>query len=72
MKSIKYASRINGLEKSALRQLYDKAPVDSINLGLGEIQFPTPQIITDSAIDIIKKRNIRYTPNAGLPKLQKL
>ena len=71
MKSIKYASRINGLEKSALRQLYDKAPVDSINLGLGEIQFPTPQIITDSAIDIIKKRNIRYTPNAGLPKLQK-
>lgn len=70
MKPIKYANRINGLEKSALRQLFDKAPHDAINLGLGEIQFPTPKIITDAAIDIIKQGNISYTPNAGLPELQ--
>ncbi|NQT65436.1 MAG: pyridoxal phosphate-dependent aminotransferase, partial [FCB group bacterium] len=71
MKPIKYANRINGLEKSALRQLYDNSPPDSINLGLGEIQFPTPKVVTDRAIDIIKQGNIRYTPNAGLPELQK-
>ncbi|MDA3814406.1 MAG: pyridoxal phosphate-dependent aminotransferase, partial [Candidatus Cloacimonetes bacterium] len=71
MKPIKYASRINGLEKSTLRQLYDNSPPDSINLGLGEIQFLTPKVVTDRAIDIIKQGNIRYTPNAGLPELQK-
>ncbi|RLC55858.1 MAG: hypothetical protein DRH89_06845 [Candidatus Cloacimonadota bacterium] len=71
MKPIKYADRITGIEKSELRQLFDKAPPDSINLGLGEIQFPTPKIITERAIDIIRQRNIRYTPNAGLPELQK-
>ena len=71
MKPIKNANRIDGLEKSELRKLFDKAPKDSINLGLGEIQFATPKILTDKAIDIIKQKNIRYTPNAGLPDLQK-
>lgn len=71
MKLIKYANRITNIEKSELRQLFDKAPADTINLGLGEIQFPTPKIITESAINIIKNANIRYTPNAGLPELQK-
>ena len=71
MKPIKYADRIIDIEKSELRQLFDKAPPIAINLGLGEIQFPTPKIITDRAIDIIKHGNIRYTPNAGLPELQK-
>ena len=70
MKPIKYANRIDGLEKSELRKLFDKAPINSINLGLGEIQFATPKIITDKAIDVIKQNNIRYTPNAGLPDLQ--
>ncbi len=71
MKPIKYADRISGIEKSELRQLFDKASPTAINLGLGEIQFPTLKIITDRAIDIIKQGNIRYTPNAGLPELQK-
>ncbi|MCK5051270.1 MAG: pyridoxal phosphate-dependent aminotransferase [Candidatus Cloacimonetes bacterium] len=71
MKPIEYADRITSIEKSELRQLFDKAPADAINLGLGEIQFPTPKIITERAIDIIKQGNIRYTPNAGLPELQK-
>ena len=68
---VKYANRIEGIEKSELRQLFDKAPPDAINLGLGEIQFPTPRIISESAINIIKEEDIRYTPNAGLPELQK-
>ena len=71
MKPIKYADRIAGIEKSELRQLFDKAQTNAINLGLGEIQFPTPKIITERAIEIIKKGDISYTPNAGLPDLQK-
>ena len=72
MKPIKYANRISDIEKSELRQLFDRSPVDSINLGLGEIQFQTPKIIVESAIEIIREGNIRYTPNAGLPELQKV
>ena len=71
MKPIQYADRIAGIEKSELRQLFDKAPTNAINLGLGEIQFPTPKIITERANEIIKKGDISYTPNAGLPDLQK-
>ncbi len=71
MTPIEYADRISGIEKSELRKLIDKAPIDSINLGLGEILFPTPKIIIERAIEIIKQGNIRYTPNAGLPELQK-
>ena len=68
---LKYANRLTSIEKSELRQLFDKAPLDAINLGLGEIQFPTPTFITDRAIEIIKQGEIRYTPNAGLPEFQK-
>lgn len=71
MKPVKYADRITDIEKSELRQLFDKAPIDAINLGLGDIQLPTPKVITDRAVNIIKKGNIKYTPNAGLPELQK-
>lgn len=71
MRVTKYAKRMIGLERSALRQLFDKAPKNSINLGLGEIQFCTPQVIRDRAIEVIKQNEIRYTPNAGLPELQK-
>ncbi len=71
MKPIKYASRIDGLEKSELRKFFDKAPKNSINFGLGEIQLTTPKILTDKAIDVLKHKDIRYTPNAGLPDLQK-
>jgi len=70
MKSITISDRMTGIEKSELRKLFDKAPPASINLGLGEIQFPTPEIITDKAIEILKQRSISYTPNAGLPELQ--
>lgn len=70
MKKIKYAARLSNLERSAIRKLFDNAPSDSINFGLGEIQFPTPEILSDRAIKIIKNNSIGYTPNAGLPELQ--
>ncbi len=70
MNSMKIAERMKGIEKSELRKLFDQAPPASINLGLGEVQFPTPKVITDIAIEVLKQRNIRYTPNAGLPELQ--
>jgi len=63
--------RLTGIEKSVIRQIYDRAPADAINLGLGEPDFPTPEVIRNQAIDFIKQGKIRYSANAGLPELRR-
>jgi len=65
------SSRLTGIEKSIIRQIYDRAPADAINLGLGEPDFPTPEVIRNQAIDFIKQGKIRYSANAGLPELRR-
>ncbi len=65
------AQRLAGIEKSAIRQIYDRAPAGSINLGLGEPDFPTPAVIRDEAARFIAQEKIRYTPNAGLIELRR-
>jgi aspartate/methionine/tyrosine aminotransferase len=65
------AARLAGIEKSAIRQIYDRAPAGSINLGLGEPDFPTPTVIREEAIRFINTEKIRYTPNAGLIELRR-
>jgi len=54
------------MEKSIIRQIFDSAPPNSINLGLGELQFPMPEYLHNQAVKVLFDENIRYTPNAGL------
>ena len=61
---------MKNIKKSLIRQIFDSAPKNSINFGLGEIQFPTPKILCEYAKKILDDRNIRYTPNAGLFELR--
>ena len=65
------AERIKHIGKSATRRLFDLAPPDSINLGLGEPDFPVPQVVRDEAIRVINEEHIGYTPNSGIPALKK-
>jgi len=65
------AARLAGIEKSAIRQIYDRAPAGSINLGLGEPDFPTPPVIREEAVRFINQEKIRYTPNAGVIELRR-
>ncbi|HWP42203.1 MAG TPA: pyridoxal phosphate-dependent aminotransferase [Blastocatellia bacterium] len=58
------------MKKSATRRLYDSAPAGSINLGLGEPDFPTPDVVRREAIRVIEKEPIGYTANAGLMALR--
>ena len=60
------AERLNGVKKSGIRKIFDNAPDGAFNLGLGEIQFPTPQIIIQAGKDVLKNEMQSYTPNAGL------
>jgi aspartate/methionine/tyrosine aminotransferase len=50
--------------------LYDSAPPGSINLGLGEPDFPTPEVIRRAAIEFIEQGFVGYTPNAGILPLR--
>ena len=64
------ADRLKNVQKSATRVLYDSAPAGSINLGLGEPDFPTPEVVRREAIRVIEKEHIGYTQNSGLRSLR--
>ncbi len=64
------AERLKHIRKSATRVLYDSAPSGSINLGLGEPDFPTPQVVRREAIRVIQEERIGYTTNAGIQPLR--
>lgn len=64
------AERIRNVRKSATRRLYDSAPPGSINLGLGEPDFPTPDVVRREAIRVIEEERHGYTSNAGLAALR--
>src|SRR5215467_4641771 len=70
MMTLTPAQRIKNVRKSAIRRLYDSAPPGSINLGLGEPDFQTPQVIRKRAIRAIDEEFNGYTQNAGLPELR--
>ena len=64
------AERLRHIRKSATRVLYDSAPPGSINLGLGEPDFRTPEVIRREAVRVIQEERIGYTTNAGIQPLR--
>jgi len=65
-------TRLRGTQKSAIRQLFDRAPVGSINLGLGEPDLPTPDVVRRAAARIVLEEQNGYTTHAGLERLREL
>ncbi|MBN2460971.1 MAG: aminotransferase class I/II-fold pyridoxal phosphate-dependent enzyme, partial [Candidatus Cloacimonetes bacterium] len=66
---MKIARRLQHVKRSEIRSIFETAPADAINLGLGEIHFPTPDLILDAGHKVLEGKYINYTPNAGLPEL---
>jgi aspartate aminotransferase len=62
--------RLRGVEKSMIRQIFDRARPGSINLGLGEPDVMTPEIIRRAGARIIMEEQNGYTSHAGLPGLR--
>jgi aspartate/methionine/tyrosine aminotransferase len=60
------ARRLRGIEKSMIRQVFDRARAGSINLGLGEPDLPTPEVIRREAARVIREEQNGYTSHAGL------
>lgn len=64
------AKHLQNIRKSATRILFDAALPGSINLGLGEPDFPTPEIVRREAVRVIQEEQIAYTTNAGIKPLR--
>lgn len=64
------ARRMNGLERTMIRRIFDSAPKGSINLGLGQPDLPTPPRIGLAGIDGIAAGKTGYTSTAGDPALR--
>jgi aspartate aminotransferase len=62
--------RLQGIEKSVIRQVFDRAQPGSLNLGLGEPDLPTPEVIRREAVRVISEQQNGYTSHAGLPALR--
>jgi aspartate/methionine/tyrosine aminotransferase len=62
--------RLQGIERSVIRQILDRALPGSINLGLGEPDLPTPDVIRRAAAKVIIEEQNGYTSHAGLPSLR--
>ncbi|PYS91369.1 MAG: hypothetical protein DMF64_12390 [Acidobacteria bacterium] len=62
--------RLRGIEKSMIRQVFDRARPGSINLGLGEPDLPTPDVIRREAARVVVEEQNGYTIHAGLPALR--
>lgn len=72
MEEFQSARRLRGIEKSAIRKLFDRAPKGSVNFGLGEPDLPTPDVIRQAAARIVTEEQNGYTTHAGLPALRQL
>lgn len=70
MSDFQSAARLRGIEKSLIRQVFDRARAGSINLGLGEPDLPTPEVIRQAATRVILEEQNGYTTHAGLPALR--
>ena len=71
MKSFALPARLQGIQKSVIRQVFDRARPGSINLGLGEPDLPTPDVIRQAAVRVITEQQNGYTSHVGLPELRK-
>jgi aspartate/methionine/tyrosine aminotransferase len=62
--------RLQGIQKSVIRQVFDRARPGSINLGLGEPDLATPEVIREAAKHVVSEKKNGYTAQAGLLALR--
>ena len=66
-----FSDRVESVAISGIREVFEAAGGDAINLGLGQPDFPTPDHARQAAIDAIESGETDgYTSNAGIPDLR--
>lgn len=62
--------RLQGVQPTLIRQIFERALPDSINFGLGEPDLPTPDFMRKEAARVATEEQNGYTSHAGLPALR--
>ena len=70
--SFQLPRRLQGVQPTLIRQIFERALPESINFGLGEPDLPTPQFIRDEAARVALHEQNGYTNHAGIPALREL
>ena len=66
-----FSDRVERIAISGIREVFEAAGEDAINLGLGQPDFPTPDHARQGAIDAIEAgKTDAYTGNKGIPELR--
>ncbi len=66
-----FSSRVEQISISGIREVFEAAGEDAINLGLGQPDFPTPEHARQAAVDAIESGEAdAYTSNMGTPALR--
>ena len=68
--SFRVAHRMDGVERTLIRRIFDSAPPGSINLGLGQPDLATPPRISLAVIEGIVAGKTGYTGTAGDPAVR--
>ncbi len=72
MKDFQPPKFLQGIEKSPIRRVTDRAKPGDISFGLGEPDLPTPEVIRQAAMRVIAEERNGYTVQAGLLALREL
>ncbi len=66
-----FAPRVEAISISGIREVFEAAGSDAINLGLGQPDFPTPDHVRTAACAAIERGDVdAYTSNKGMPSLR--
>jgi aspartate aminotransferase len=66
-----FSKRVESVSISGIREVFEAAGEDAINLGLGQPDFPTPTRAREAAIDAIESGAVDgYTQNKGTKELR--
>jgi aspartate aminotransferase len=66
-----FSARVEEVSISGIREVFEAAGEDAINLGLGQPDFPTPEHAREAAVDAIRAgKTDAYTSNKGTSELR--
>lgn len=64
--------RLQNVQPTLIRRIFERALPDSINFGLGEPDLPTPGFLREEAARVTLEEQNGYTSHAGLPALRQI
>ncbi|MFI5418182.1 MAG: pyridoxal phosphate-dependent aminotransferase [Candidatus Lutacidiplasmatales archaeon] len=64
------AQRVHEVEISGIRKMFEAAPPNSINLGLGEPDYNPPAAVIEALCNAVRSGMNHYGPSAGIPALR--